>query len=223
MGAIKEADTKPETLLNRNFSRMIYGNHAYGLRGSGETTTVAAVTRDDLERFYRRYYSANRAVVAMMGRITERPVTTLSVGFQEEAYSELPEARELIEKALKLAPEDAFIMDSMGWVLFRQGQLSEALTYLRRAFELRSDPEIAAHLGEVLWASGNREEAERIFKDGLNKNPGNDVLLNTLKRIKLGRLGQMEDLTGAIVFLASDAAALMTGTSLVVDGGWTAE
>ena len=96
----------------------------------------------------------------------------------------LPEARELIEKALKLAPEDAFIMDSMGWVLFRQGQLADALTYLRRAFELRSDPEIAAHLGEVLWANGNREEAERIFKDGLTKSPGNDVLLNTLKRIK---------------------------------------
>jgi tetratricopeptide (TPR) repeat protein len=96
----------------------------------------------------------------------------------------LPEARELIEKALKLAPEDAFIMDSMGWVLFRQGQLADALTYLKRAHELRPDPEISAHLGEVLWVLGHREEAERIFKDGLNKNPGNDVLLNTLKRIK---------------------------------------
>lgn len=96
----------------------------------------------------------------------------------------LPEARELIERALKLAPDDAFIMDSMGWVLFRQGQLAEAVTYLRRAFELRPDAEIAAHLGEVLWVIGNREEAERIFKDGLDKYPGNDVLLNTLKRIK---------------------------------------
>ncbi|MBM3345531.1 MAG: tetratricopeptide repeat protein [Betaproteobacteria bacterium] len=96
----------------------------------------------------------------------------------------LSEARELIEKALKLAPEDAFIIDSMGWVLFRQGQPAEALQYLRRAFAARPDPEIAAHLAEVLWTLGNRDEAERIFKDGLEKNPGNDVLLNTLKRIK---------------------------------------
>jgi len=96
----------------------------------------------------------------------------------------LPEARELIERALKLAPEDAFIIDSMGWVLFRQGQLAESLQYLRRAFAARPDPEIAAHLAEVLWSMGNRDEAERIFKDGLEKNPGNDVLMNTLKRIK---------------------------------------
>ena len=96
----------------------------------------------------------------------------------------LSEARELIEKALNLAPEDAFIIDSMGWVLFRQGHIAEAVQYLRRAFAARPDAEIAAHLAEVLWVSGERAEAERIFKDGLDKNPGNDVLLNTLKRIK---------------------------------------
>jgi tetratricopeptide (TPR) repeat protein len=96
----------------------------------------------------------------------------------------LPEARELIERALKLAPEDAFIIDSMGWVLFRQGQLAESLQYLRRAYAARPDPEIAAHLAEVLWSMGNRDEAERIFKDGLEKNPGNDVLMNAFKRIK---------------------------------------
>ena len=96
----------------------------------------------------------------------------------------LPEARELIEKALKLAPEDAFIIDSMGWVLFRQGQLQDALQYLRRAFSARPDPEIAAHLSEVLWVVGERAEAERILKDGLDKSPGNELLLKTLKRIK---------------------------------------
>src|SRR5262249_45289655 len=62
----------------------------------------------------------------------------------------LPEARELIEKALKLAPDDAFIIDSMGWVLYRQGDLKDSLGYLRKAFSGRPDPEIAAHLGEVL-------------------------------------------------------------------------
>ncbi len=78
VGAIKEADTKPETLLNRNFSRMIYGAHPYGLRGSGEAASVAAITRDDLERFYRRYYSANRAVIAMMGDITREQAAAIA-------------------------------------------------------------------------------------------------------------------------------------------------
>ena len=96
----------------------------------------------------------------------------------------LSEARDLIEKALTLAPEDAFIIDSMGWVLFRQGQFAEAIQYLRRAFAARPDAEIAAHLAEVLWVSGERAEAERIVKDSLDKFPGNDQLLNTLKRIK---------------------------------------
>ena len=96
----------------------------------------------------------------------------------------LTEARELIEQALKLAPEDAFIIDSMGWVLFRQGQVKESLEYLRRAFSARPDPEIAAHLGEVLWTLGEQAEAERILKDGLDRNPGNENLINTFKRIK---------------------------------------
>ena len=78
VGAIKEADTKPETLLNRNFSRMIYGAHPYGLRGSGEAETVAALNRDDLERFYRRFYSAKRAVVAMMGDLTREQAAAIA-------------------------------------------------------------------------------------------------------------------------------------------------
>lgn len=96
----------------------------------------------------------------------------------------LSEARELIERALKLSPDDAFIIDSMGWVLFRQGQFKEALEYLKRAFSARPDPEIAAHLSEVLWRAGEHAEAERILKDGLDKSPGNEVLTNTLKRIR---------------------------------------
>lgn len=96
----------------------------------------------------------------------------------------LPEARELIEKALKLAPEDAFIVDSMGWVLFRQGALSESLQYLRRAYSVRPDPEIAAHLAEVLWTMGDHSEAERVLKESGEKNPGNEILMKTLKRLK---------------------------------------
>jgi Flp pilus assembly protein TadD len=96
----------------------------------------------------------------------------------------LPEARELIEKALQLAPEDAFIVDSMGWVLFRQGALEDALRYLKRAYTARPDPEIAAHLAEVLWTMGDKPEAERVLKEVGDKNPGNETLMKTIKRLK---------------------------------------
>jgi len=96
----------------------------------------------------------------------------------------LPEARELIEKALQLAPEDSFIIDSMGWVLYRMGNLKDSLGYLRRAFAGRPDPEIAAHLGEVLWTMGERAEAERVWGDATRESPDNETLANTIKRLK---------------------------------------
>jgi len=96
----------------------------------------------------------------------------------------LPEARELIEKALQLAPDDSFIIDSMGWVLYRMGQLKDSLGYLRRAYAGRPDAEIAAHLGEVLWALGERAEAERVWGDATRESPDNEALVNTIKRLK---------------------------------------
>ncbi|HET7765495.1 MAG TPA: tetratricopeptide repeat protein [Burkholderiales bacterium] len=96
----------------------------------------------------------------------------------------LPEAQELIEKALKLAPDDSFIIDSMGWVLYRRGKLKDSLAYLRRAYAGRPDPEIAAHLGEVLWALGEHSEAERVWGDARKEAPENETLVNTIKRLK---------------------------------------
>jgi tetratricopeptide (TPR) repeat protein len=95
----------------------------------------------------------------------------------------LPEAHELIDKALKLAPDNAYILDSMGWVLFRMGRTAESLEHLRKAFTLRPDAEIAAHLGEVLWASGQQDEARKVWTDALKESPQNDALNGTLKRL----------------------------------------
>jgi tetratricopeptide (TPR) repeat protein len=94
----------------------------------------------------------------------------------------LPEARELIEKALELSPQDAYIIDSLGWVLYRMGQRAEALKALRRAFSLRQDAEVGAHLGEVLWVDGKRDEAQKIWSDLLKGNPTNETLQGTIKR-----------------------------------------
>jgi tetratricopeptide (TPR) repeat protein len=96
----------------------------------------------------------------------------------------LDEAKKLIEKALELSPEDHAIVDSMGWVLYRLGDTKGALEYLRRAFRGRPDGEIAAHLGEVLWTIGEREEAERIWSETLKNHPNDDVLQKTIRRLK---------------------------------------
>ena len=94
----------------------------------------------------------------------------------------LPEAYDLIEQALKLAPDDAFILDSMGWVLYRMGQNDTSLTFLKRAFSLRPDAEIAAHLGEVLWAMGEKQEASKVWAGALKDNPSNEALLAVVKK-----------------------------------------
>jgi len=94
----------------------------------------------------------------------------------------LDEARTLLDQALKLAPDDPFIIDSMGWVLFRQGDLDGARKQLERAYQLRPDGEIAAHLGEVLWAQGRQDEARKLWADALKKEPSHEVLQSTIKR-----------------------------------------
>lgn len=96
----------------------------------------------------------------------------------------LPEARKLIERALELAPEDFYIIDSMGWVLYRMGDLKGAAEHLRRAYLGRPDAEIGAHLGEVLWQMGERAEAERVWQEVLKSHPENETLQKTLKRLR---------------------------------------
>jgi tetratricopeptide (TPR) repeat protein len=96
----------------------------------------------------------------------------------------LPEARKLVEKALELAPEDYFIIDSLGWVLYREGDLKGAARELRRAYGGRPDAEIGAHLGEVLWMLGERDEARRIWDESLKAGPENETLQKTIKRLR---------------------------------------
>jgi Flp pilus assembly protein TadD len=102
-----------------------------------------------------------------------------------ERNERLDEAHSLVQKALDLMPEDAFIQDSMGWVLFRQGQHERARNILQQAFDARPHPEIAAHLGEVLWVMGRPEQARAIWRDGLKRDAKQDTLRQTLERLKV--------------------------------------
>jgi tetratricopeptide (TPR) repeat protein len=98
----------------------------------------------------------------------------------------LAEARELIQRALELRPGDPFITDSLGWVEYRLGNLDEAERLLRRAWSARPDTEIGAHLGEVLWALGRRDEARSIWRQAQTRDGANAVLRETLARLQVG-------------------------------------
>lgn len=97
----------------------------------------------------------------------------------------LPEAKDLIQKAVSLAPTDPFIADSLGWVEFKLGNLPEAASILAAAFEAKPDAEIATHLGEVLWQQGKKNEAVAMWKTATKLNPTNETLLETLKRLRV--------------------------------------
>lgn len=129
---------------------------------------------DDMERLLRLVITAkpehHHAYNALGYSLAERSIR-------------LPEAKLLIQKAVQLAPEDPFIADSLGWVEFRLGNLIEAERILTAAFKSKPDAEIAAHLGEVLWSQGRKTEAVALWKTGLALNPGNDTLVETLKRL----------------------------------------
>ncbi|MBV6388947.1 MAG: Lipopolysaccharide assembly protein B [Nitrosomonas europaea] len=95
---------------------------------------------------------------------------------------QLPEALALIQKAIELSPDDPYIMDSLGWVYYRMGDLKKGVNYLKLAFDARSDPEIAAHYGELLWMNGAKEDAEKIWQSALEEHPENELLLDTVRR-----------------------------------------
>ena len=96
----------------------------------------------------------------------------------------LDEARTLVDKAHALAPDDPAILDSMGWVAFRQARLTAAEGYLRRAIENFQDGEIAAHLGEVLWAQGRKDDARAVWQKQLAAQPDSDILRKTMARFE---------------------------------------
>jgi tetratricopeptide (TPR) repeat protein len=99
-----------------------------------------------------------------------------------ERNERIPEAMDLVQKALQLAPEDPAIMDSVGWGYYRNGELDQSVKMLRRAFAGNPDPEIAAHLGEVLWVSGDKASAKKVWMDSLDANPDSKQLQAVIKK-----------------------------------------
>ncbi|MGR8946434.1 MAG: tetratricopeptide repeat protein [Gammaproteobacteria bacterium] len=94
------------------------------------------------------------------------------------------EALSLIERALVISPNDFYILDSMGWVMYRLGRFDESIKYLNMAREIRDDPEVAAHLGEVLWVMGNKDEARQLLQNAIRDTPNDERLLEVIKKIQ---------------------------------------
>ena len=127
------------------------------------------------------------AEVDLRAVITQNPEHTDALNTLGYTLADLTdrhtEALELIERALQLRPNDAAIIDSMGWVLFRLGRLERAQISLEQALSLSNNAEIAAHLGEVLWAMGQQEQALAIMEGARRVNPNHPVLIDTLQRL----------------------------------------
>jgi tetratricopeptide (TPR) repeat protein len=141
-----------------------------------------AMLEDKLER----YPEMERLLQRVITLKPDHPHAHNALGYSlADRRLRLPEAKALIQKAMKLAPGDPFIVDSMGWVEYRMGNREEAVKWLRQAYAARPDTEIAAHLGEVLWAMGQREEARRIWQDARGRDAANEVLKETLARLKV--------------------------------------
>ncbi len=133
----------------------------------------------------KRFDEMESVLRELMKRKPEDPHAFNALGYSlADRNVRLDEARQLITQALKLAPEDAYIQDSLGWVAYRQGQYAEALKILQAAFKARPDAEIAAHLGEVLWIMGQRQEAGTVWREGLLLKADNDTLVETMKRFQ---------------------------------------
>lgn len=148
---------------------------------------------DDADLLYDQAMLADKAGdQATMERLLRKLIATkpdfhhaynaLGYSFAERGVH-LAEARKLVQTALRLAPGDPFITDSLAWVEFRAGNHARALELLASAFAMRKDAEIAAHYGEVLWVTGDREGARAIWREGMRTDAANATLLETLKRL----------------------------------------
>jgi Flp pilus assembly protein TadD len=128
--------------------------------------------------------AAERDLRVILGQQPENAAALNALGYTLADQTErFDEAEALIRQAYILQPNESSIIDSMGWVAYKQGRFEEAEQFLRRAWQLDRNPEIAAHLGEVLWQSGKQEEAVKTWREGQAVDSANPVLLETLERL----------------------------------------
>lgn len=165
-GRLDEALGVYDRALNGNFDSTLLYNRAMVAERMGRLDLL----EKDLRAIIEREPGNSQALNALGYTLADR------TDRHAEAY-------DLIKRALDASPDDFFILDSMGWVLYRLGRLDEAVSYLERARALRNDPEVAAHLGEVLWMLGRKDDARQIWNTALEKHPKDSRILDAIKRL----------------------------------------
>ncbi len=184
---------------NKSIELRLYLSESDAMRESGNVSEAMEVLNEALRAYpgdhdllYARALTAER-----LDRLDllERDLQTILAEEPDNAHAlnalgysladrtdRYQEALGYIERALELSPDDAAIIDSMGWVLYRLGRYTDALSFLERAYRMNPDQEIAAHLGEVLWVNGDRERAIAIWEDGLRRVKEAPVVRRTMER-----------------------------------------
>ncbi|MGV3593277.1 MAG: tetratricopeptide repeat protein, partial [Gammaproteobacteria bacterium] len=158
-------------------------------------SSIAAFPDDIQLLFLRSVLSTERNDLALMEQDLRKiieldptsPIAYNSLGYTlADRTDRIEEAYELIQRAAELSPDDPAVIDSLGWVQYRLGMLAEARENLTRAYELFPDHEVAAHLGEVLWVLGERNEATRVWRNALQMEPNSSPIRNTVQRLNAG-------------------------------------
>jgi tetratricopeptide (TPR) repeat protein len=197
LASIRVSDPRDQALIDRTDAAILFDAKRYD-EAEGRLQQATADFPDDTDLTYDYAMAAEKNghydVMEAQLRKLMRAQPDNAQAYNALGYSladrnqRLQEADKLVEKASSLAPNDAFIMDSVGWVKYRLGDTSDAIKILRRAYDLQPNAEIGAHLGEVLWKSGDQDQARAAWRDARKLEPDNDTLVKTLKRFQVNDL-----------------------------------
>ena len=191
---LQSPDPRAQALIARTDAAILFDAKHYG-EAEARLTAANEAFPDDPEILYDLAMAAekNGHFELMESKLRqlikdqpENPQAYNALGYSlADRGQHLDEAEKLIEKASALAPNDAFIMDSLGWVKYRRGDTNDAARLLRKAYDLQPNAEIGAHLGEVLWKSGDQAKAKAAWREARKLEPDNDTLVKTLKRLQV--------------------------------------
>jgi tetratricopeptide (TPR) repeat protein len=191
---LQSPDPRAQALIARTDAAILFDAKRYG-EAEARLTAANDAFPDDPEILYDLAMAAEKTghfdlmeskLRQLIKDQPDNPQAYNALGYSlADRNQHLDEAEKLIEKASSLAPNDAFIMDSLGWVKYRRGDTNDAARLLRKAYDLQPNAEIGAHLGEVLWKSGDQAKAKAAWRDARKLEPDNDTLVKTLKRFQV--------------------------------------
>jgi len=197
LASLQAPDPRDQSIIARTDAAILFDSKRYAEAEARLAQATADFPDDpDLQYDYAMAAEKNGHYDIMEAQLRElmhtqpdNPQAYNALGYSlADRNQRLQEADKLIEKASSLAPNDAFIMDSVGWVKYRLGDNTDAIKLLRQAYQLQPNAEIGAHLGEVLWKSGEKDQAREAWRDAQKLEPDNDTLVKTLKRFQVNDL-----------------------------------